>query len=82
MCNCLSEAKARLKELPSKNKEYSELKIKGVYCEVAAFVFGNENKSELAIPFAIEHEPIRRKKTTVVNIIATYCPFCGVKYGG
>ena len=82
MCNCINDIEKRIEEeLPSKNKDYEKLDIIYVECNDKALLLEPDGaKHVMAIPFTIYHEPIGRKKKTIVNMSTKYCPFCGEKY--
>lgn len=83
VCNCIREIKDRVKnEIVQLNTDYKDLEITKVECENEVWIFTDNNKmvSGLSIPFIAEHQPVRRKKKTTINMIATYCPFCGKLY--
>lgn len=78
-CNCLLEIREKLKnELPEKNPNYANMKIISVSIDGECFLY-SENKmvTGLSIPATIKHEPIGKKKSTTINLTASYCPFCG-----
>ena len=82
MCNCISNLENRIsEELPKKNKEYEKFDIISVECNDRAILLEEDRaKAIIAIPFTIYHEPVGRKKKTIINMSAKYCPFCGEKY--
>lgn len=82
MCNCINNIKNRIQEeLPKKNKEYEKLDIISVECNDKALLLEEDGvKAIIAIPFTIYHEPVGRKKKTIINMSTKYCPFCGKKY--
>lgn len=82
-CNCLETVKDKIQnEMPKKNAEYANLAISKVYSENEAWLFKKDGgmTTGLSIPFIAEHKPIGRKTKTTINMVATYCPFCGQKY--
>lgn len=82
MCECIKNVKHKIRhEIPLKNNSYSDLKIEKVDCDNEAFIFTDSGMiTGLGIPFTAHHQQIRRKTKTTINMIATYCPFCGEKY--
>lgn len=83
MCSCIKTVKERIKsEVAEKNPDYSNLEIHNVTCDGEAWVFTKSGTvSGLSIPFTAYHKPIGRKKSTQINMVARYCPFCGKEYG-
>jgi hypothetical protein len=82
MCDCVKRIcnDIREGEFSKKNPEYAKLNIIDAGCDLSGWIFGKKSVNPtLFIPFTITHEPIGRKKTTAVKMIAKYCPFCGEK---
>jgi hypothetical protein len=78
-CNCLKDLTDKIaSELPTKNAEFANLKITSVSFDGEAILFDSKSPTQLSYAVTIEHEPIGRKKQTKINILGSYCPFCGV----
>ncbi len=81
-CNCDSDITKKLKEYYGKDKE-------GFYLRLGGYVMvinrSGSCPSKAALPVTMEYKATRKNGQTYVkkektNMIATYCPFCGVKY--
>ncbi len=77
MCNCLTETIQRVKsELPEKNREFANLHITDASFDGEAIMFDG-SPNQLGYAVTINHEPIGRKKQTKINLLGSFCPFCG-----
>ena len=79
MCDCIKKEKEKLKNRIKDFPEYANLDVDYISCDNAVLLLGPCHKG-IAIPFTIYHKPVGKKKKTTVNIIATYCPWCGKRY--
>ncbi len=82
MCDCVKRIcnNIRTGEFSKANPSFAKLNIIDASCDLSGWTFGEKAVAPaLFIPFAIVHEPIGRKKSTTIKMIAKYCPFCGGK---
>jgi hypothetical protein len=78
MCNCLSETIQRVKsELPEKNRTFANLNITNASFDNECIIFESGVPTQLCYPITIKHDPIGRKKQTTINMLGSFCPFCG-----
>lgn len=80
MCNCISEVKKKIEEnLELYNKDLANVQIHSIECDNAVLLIG-DSKVQIGTTFTVNHDPIKRKKSTTINILPPYCPFCGKPY--
>jgi len=85
MCKCLKEIEEKVKnELSINNSEYKGIEIKRSYF-TGKYLDCETSKNGLGIPLQIEWNLTYKSgkevcKKKELDMIAKYCPFCGVKY--
>jgi hypothetical protein len=72
-CNCINEIETEVAK-----RDYQGKKIKSVKFLSAVLIFGI-GKAEKITTSELEAEVEGMKKKPTINMVHTYCPFCGTK---
>jgi hypothetical protein len=74
-CTCIEDTKKRLAD-HVKDQAGDNIRV---VCNASVIILSGSGSSGVSIPFAVygDKKPFSKKNGEIINMIASYCPFCG-----